>query len=280
MPHPESPHVAQSPHAAQSSHVAQSPHLAQHAAVLAGVPADHAALRQVTVVVVDDNSVIRMGLCSLIGASDHLRVVGEAADGEEAVRVVRATLPDVVLLDVRMPRRDGVQVAAEVRQWSKVLMLTYSDAPEVVRGAIEAGANGYLVHGQFQPHELERAVLAVAEGAFLLSETAAGAVRGMFAAPPAPAAPTRPDVGLSARQQEVMELVAAGRTNPEIAAECFLSEKTVKNHINHIFAKLGVRTRAEAVSVWLGGTPDLGTGPAGMGPGLGPWTRRSPAGRA
>jgi len=225
-----------------------------NAAVRAGVPADHAALRQVTVVVVDDNAVIRMGLCSLIGASDHLRVVGEAADGEEAVRVVRATLPDVVLLDVRMPRRDGVQVAAEVRQWSRVLMLTYSDAPEVVQAAIEAGASGYLVHGQFAPHELERAVLTVAEGGFLLSESAAGAVRRLFERPAPAAAPSRPDAGLSARETEVMELVATGRTNTEIAQECFLSEKTVKNHINHIFAKLGVRTRAEAVSVWLGGS--------------------------
>jgi DNA-binding NarL/FixJ family response regulator len=133
--------------------------------------------------------VIRMGLRSLIGTSDRLRVVGEAADGEEAVRVVRATLPDVVLLDVRMPRRDGVQVAAEVRQWTKVLMLTYSDAPEVVRAAVDAGASGYLVHGKFEAHELERSILAVAEGSFVLSRPAAEAMRASWAAPTAPAKP-------------------------------------------------------------------------------------------
>jgi len=152
-----------------------------------------------------------------------------------------------------MPRRDGVQVAAEVRQWCKILMLTYSDAPEIVRAAVDAGASGYLVHGQFASHELERSILAVAEGSFLLSPAAAQALRETWAVPTAPAAPTRPDVGLSERQREVMELIAAGRTNSEIAAACYLSEKTVKNHVNHIFARLGVRTRAEAVSVWLGG---------------------------
>lgn len=209
--------------------------------------------RRVTVAIVDDNAVIRMGLRSLLEASARLHVVGEAGDGEEAIRLVRATQPDVTLLDVRMPRRDGVQVTSEVRAWTRVLMLTYSDAPEVVHAAVQAGASGYLVHGQFASHELERSILAVAEGAFLLSAPALAAMRSAWAAPTAPAVPVRPDAGLSERQREVMELVAAGRTNPEIAGQCFLSEKTVKNHINHIFAKLGVRTRAEAVSVWLGG---------------------------
>ena len=211
------------------------------------------ATRQVTVVVVDDNSVIRMGLRSLIEASDRMRVVGEASDGEEAIRVVRATQPDVTLLDVRMPRRGGVQVVGEIRAWTRVLMLTFSDTPEIVRAAVEAGASGYLVHGQFAVHELERAVLAVAEGSFLLSEGAAAALRTAWAEPVLPVSRQRVDVGLSEREREVMELIAAGHTNAAIAAECFLSEKTVKNHVNHIFAKLGIRTRAEAVSVWLGG---------------------------
>jgi DNA-binding NarL/FixJ family response regulator len=210
--------------------------------------------RRVTVAIVDDNAVIRMGLRSILETSDRLHVVGEAGDGDEAIRLVRATQPDVTLLDVRMPRRDGVQVAGEVRSWTRVLMLTYSDAPEVVHAAVQAGAAGYLVHGQFASHELERSILAVAEGSFLLSPPALAAMRQAWAAPTAPAVPSRPDAGLSERQREVMELVAAGRSNSEIAGECFLSEKTVKNHINHIFAKLGVRTRAEAVSVWLGGS--------------------------
>ncbi|QTE29957.1 response regulator transcription factor [Pengzhenrongella sicca] len=209
---------------------------------------------QVTVVVVDDNAVIRMGLRSLIGASERMRVVGEASDGDEAIRVVRETQPDVTLLDVRMPRRDGVQVTAEIRAWTKVLMLTYSEAPEVVRAAVEAGASGYLVHGQFAAHELERAVLSVAEGSLVLSEPAAAALRAAWAIPAAPPVARHAILGLSERETEIMEHIAAGSGNQAIAAACFLSEKTVKNHINHIFAKLGVRTRAEAVSLWLGGS--------------------------
>lgn len=211
----------------------------------------------VRVVLVDDNPVIRMGLRSLVEVSDRLTVVGEAADGNEALRVVRRTQPDVVLLDVRMPGRDGVQVAAEIASSTRVLMLTYSDAPDVIRAAVEAGAAGYLVHGQFAPHELERSVLAVAEGSFLLSKPAADAMRSSWSEPSPPAAPARPDVGLSAREAEVMELIGRGLSNGAIAGELFLSEKTVKNHVNHIFAKLGVQSRAEAVALWLGGTASL-----------------------
>jgi DNA-binding NarL/FixJ family response regulator len=217
------------------------------------VPRDPAA--PVTVAIVDDNAVVRMGLRSLVEASPRLTVVGEAADGEAAVRLVRETVPDVVLLDVRMPRRDGVQVATEVRAWTKILMLTYADSPEIVRSAIDAGASGYLVHGQFAAHELERSVLAVADGTLVLSAPAATALRASWAAEPARSErPARPDLGLSERQAEIMDLIAAGRSNADIAAQCYLSEKTVKNHVNHIFARLGVRTRAEAVSLWLGGS--------------------------
>lgn len=214
------------------------------------------AAGEITVVVVDDNTVIRMGLRSILEGIPGVRIVGEAGDGDAAVRVVRETVPDVVLLDVRMPRRDGVQVAAEVRAWTRVVMLTYSDAPDVVRAAVDAGASAYLVHGQFDAGELERTLRGVMAGAFVLSAPAAAAMRDAWRAPAVPEAPSRPDVGLSARQAEVMELVAEGRNNAEIARTCYLSEKTVKNHINHIFAKLGVRTRAEAVAVWLGGVRD------------------------
>jgi DNA-binding NarL/FixJ family response regulator len=210
--------------------------------------------RPVSVAVVDDNSVIRMGLRSLLEADPRTHVVGEAGDGEAAVQLVRATLPDVVLLDVRMPRRDGVSVVAEIRVFSRVLMLTYSEAPDVVRSALEAGADGYLVHGQFQPTDLVDSVLRIAEGSSVMSAPAIQAVRSALMAPVVPAEPVRPDVGLSERELEVMELIAQGLTNGQIARQCYLSEKTVKNHVNHIFAKMDVRTRAEAVSRWLGGT--------------------------
>jgi DNA-binding NarL/FixJ family response regulator len=209
--------------------------------------------RPVTVAVVDDNSVIRMGLRSLLDADPRTHVVGEAGDGEAAVRLVRETLPDVVLLDVRMPRRDGVSVVAEIRVHARVLMLTYSEAPDVVRAALEAGADGYLVHGQFQPADLVGSVLRIAAGSSVMSAPAIEAVRAALTAPVEPIEPQRPDVGLSERELEVMGLIAQGLTNTQIARQCYLSEKTVKNHVNHIFAKMGVRTRAEAVSRWLGG---------------------------
>lgn len=207
----------------------------------------------VTVAVVDDNSLIRMGLRSLLDADPRIHVVGEAGDGEAAVRLVRAALPDVVLLDVRMPRRDGVSALAEIRAHSKVLMLTYSEAPDVIRAALEGGADGYLVHGRFRPEDLVGSVLRIADGVSVISGPAMDALRNALTAPVAPAETPRPDVGLSQREAEIMDLIAKGMTNGEIARSCFLSEKTVKNHVNHIFAKLDVRSRAEAVSLWLGG---------------------------
>ena len=208
--------------------------------------------RVVTVVIVDDNDVIRSGLRSLLDASDAVHVVGEAGDGEEALEQVRALQPDVVLLDVCMPRRDGVAVAAEVSRTTKVLMLTYGDAPDVVRAALTAGAAGYLVHGTFRAEQLEGAVLAVAAGSSVFSQVATDVLREALTAPAVAAAPGRPDAGLSPREAEVMELIATGLTNSQISGRCFLSEKTVKNHVNHIFAKLAVRSRAEAVATWLG----------------------------
>lgn len=208
--------------------------------------------RVVTVVIVDDNDVIRSGLRSLLDASDAVHVVGEAGDGDEALEQVRALQPDVVLLDVRMPRRDGVAVAAEISGTTKVLMLTYGDAPDVVRAALTAGAVGYLVHGTFRAEQLEGAVLAVAAGSSVFSQVATDVLREALTAPAVAASTARPDVGLSPREAEVMELIAAGLTNAEISGRCFLSEKTVKNHVNHIFAKLAVRSRAEAVATWLG----------------------------
>ncbi len=220
-----------------------------------GLVADPAARwrEQVGVALVDDNAVIRMGLRALVEGTDTLRFVGEAGDGDAAVDLVRSTLPDVVLLDVRMPRRDGVAVAREVAQWTKVLMLTYSDAPEVVSAALDAGASGYLVHGTFDSGELEAAILAVARGSILISPPAAAALREARSRAAQPAAPVRPPYSLSARQREIMEAVAEGLTNAEIAQRFFLSEKTVKNHINRIFASLQVRSRAEAVAWWLTG---------------------------
>jgi DNA-binding NarL/FixJ family response regulator len=204
----------------------------------------------VTVLVVDDNAVVRSGLCGLLDLSDAVHVVGEAWDGDGAVDLVRRLMPDVVLLDVRMPRRDGVSVAREIASISRVLMMTFTDDHQVIRDAVSAGAYGYLVHGAFDAADLVTSILSVARGSGVFSPEALMALRSPAA--PAPEPVVVPDLGLSERQSEIMELIAGGLSNGDIAARCYLSEKTVKNHINRIFAALGVRTRAEAIALWFG----------------------------
>jgi DNA-binding NarL/FixJ family response regulator len=204
----------------------------------------------VRVLVVDDNPVVRSGLLALLALDERLDVVGEAGNGDQAITMARALRPDVTLLDIQMPRRDGLSAAAELTALTKVLMTTFSDTPEVIHAAVDAGAVGYLVHGTFAEDELVACVLAAASGAGVFGAPARAALRSGRPA----ATRVRPDHDLSRRQVEIMDLVAAGRSNADIARELFLAEKTVKNHINHIFARLGVRTRAEAVALWLGGT--------------------------
>lgn len=214
---------------------------------VAGTPAPGPG---VSVLVVDDNPVVRSGLLALLQLDDRLRVVGEASNGDQAVTMARALRPDVTLLDVQMPRRDGISAASELSGLTKILMTTFSDTPDVVHAAVDAGAVGYLVHGTFAEDDLVACVLAAAAGNGVFGAPALAALRQGRTAPQ----PTRPAHDLSSRQVEIMDLVAEGRSNAEIARDLFLAEKTVKNHINHIFARLGVRTRAEAVALWLGGT--------------------------
>jgi DNA-binding NarL/FixJ family response regulator len=208
-----------------------------------------------TVLIVDDSDVVRMGLRSLLEACSDLLIVGEARNGEQAVELTRKLLPDVVLLDVRMPHRDGVSVVAEVSAFAAVIMLTFTDEPEVVRRAVAAGACGYLVHGTFAAGTLAQSVRGAASGSGAFSRAALDALRPALMAPPAAVGLKAGGHDLSQRQVEVMEAIASGRTNPAIAKAFFLSEKTVKNHINQIFARLGVGSRAEAIAVWLGTAP-------------------------
>lgn len=210
----------------------------------------------ITVVLADDNPLVRIGLRSLLDASREIEVVGEAADGAQAVDLVERLSPDVVLLDVRMPHLDGVETASRIAGRAKVLMLTSSEEPKIIQAALATGAVGYLVHGAHKPDEIVAAVISAARGSMLLAPAAAETALSAFAsALPGPGPDTAGrdagNLGLTARESEIMSLVANGMTNREIARECFLAEKTVKNHLNRIFAKLGVRTRAEAVSRWL-----------------------------
>ncbi|GLY85311.1 response regulator [Actinoallomurus iriomotensis] len=228
------------------------------------------------VMVVDDNPVVRSGLIALLESEGEIEVVGEAGDGHRALELADRLRPDLVLLDVNMPLIDGVTAALSLADFTRVLMLTYSDAPDVIRASIRNGADGYLVHGSFTAAELMAAVRDIAySGRNPMSAVAVtalmDAVRGDGAG-----APTvdRSRFGLSARETEVMELITQGASNREIAATLYLTEKTVKNHINRIFAKLLVNNRAAAIAEWLGtvargyaqqSTPRLGafTGSAG-----------------
>lgn len=203
------------------------------------------------VLVADDNAVIRAGLVSLLSLDEGLSVVAEASDGEQAVRLADELRPDVVLLDVRMPRMDGIEAARVLGSRFPVLMLTYSDEPDIVHRALAAGARGYLIHGSFDTAALGQAVRGTVSGKSYLSPDAATVlVDGARGAAPTP--PGRVSFGLSEREGEIMDLIAAGLTNGEIAKRLFLAEKTVKNHINRVFARMGARTRGEAIANWLG----------------------------
>ncbi len=216
----------------------------------------------IKVLLADDNSVLRMGMASLLAADERIDLVAEAADGQEAVDLAARHRPDVVILDVRMPVLDGVAAAARMPEGTRVLMLTYSDEPDVITAAMASGAHGYLVHGAHSPEEILNAVIASARGLAVFGPAASAVLfdparmqgRGSARGDRSERAARH---GLTPREVEILDMVAEGRTNREIATEFFLAEKTVKNHVNRIFAKLRVTTRAEAVSVWLRDTSSV-----------------------
>jgi DNA-binding NarL/FixJ family response regulator len=208
----------------------------------------------IRILLADDNPVIRSGLASLLESDERLEVVAQASTGAEAVRLAEQHDPDVVLLDVRMPVMNGVEAAAVVSRSTPVLMLTYSEEPDVVKSAIRAGASGYLVHGRFTREELVQAVVGVAEGQGALSPAVAPVVFEAVRSEPASSDRTVL-ADLTDREREIMTLLATGSSNAEIAQRLFLAEKTVKNHLNRIYAKLGVGTRGEAMARWMGTLP-------------------------
>lgn len=208
-----------------------------------------------SVLIVDDNPVVRKGLRSLLETSDQILVVGEASDGVLAESMVHSLEPDIVLLDVRMPRRDGVQTAQAIADRTTVIMMTFTDEPEHIRAALAAGASGYLVHGSFDASTLVHTIRSAALGAGAFSRQALEAIRNGGLTGEDPDAERRRrqrEFGLSERQCELMELIVQGKTNAQIAGELFLAEKTVKNHVNAIFGKLLVSNRAEAIALWMG----------------------------
>ena len=193
----------------------------------------------IRVLIADDHPVVRDGLSGIFGGAEDFEVVGLASDGEEAVELARRLKPDVVLMDLRMPNMDGVSAIRQLAPAQRILVLTTFDADTDVLPAIEAGATGYLLKDAPRS-ELYRAVRAAARGEAVLSPPVA--TRVLRAA-------RSDEPSLSAREIEILELVARGTTNREAARRLFISEATVKTHLLHIYAKLGVNDRAAAVAV-------------------------------
>ncbi|TWS19466.1 response regulator transcription factor [Tsukamurella asaccharolytica] len=204
----------------------------------------------ITVFIADDQAMVRQGFGALLGAQPDISVIGDAPDGKAAVAEVARLQPDVVLMDVRMPEMNGLQAAAEIlrrHDGVRVLMLTTFDIDDYVYEALRVGASGFMLKDA-PAEELVRAVRVVHEGQSLLAPSV---TRRMIAEVTAARAHRRtapPELAtLTPREREVLEAVAAGRSNAEIAAALFVSDQTVKTHVSKVLQKLGLRDRAQAV---------------------------------
>ena len=206
---------------------------------------------QIRVLIVDDHALFRRGLQMVLEQEPDIAVVGEAGDGTEAVDKAVETMPDVVLMDVRMPRRGGIDATLKIKEVlpsTKILMLTISDEEADLYDAIKAGANGYLLK-EISIDEVAAAIRSVQTGQSLISPSMASKLLGEFAqmVRKAEEKPAVPQPRLTDREMEVLTLVAQGRNNRDIAKELFISENTVKNHIRNILEKLHLHSRMEAV---------------------------------
>ncbi len=199
------------------------------------------------VLIVDDHEVVRRGLRGMLSGERDLQIVGEAAEGGEALAVCRRERPDVVLMDVRMPGMDGLEATRAIKHefpTTSVLMVTMQEDPDYLYEALQAGASGYLLKDASRT-ELLRAVRGVLAGEPLLSQTMAGQLlRRLASESRAGSAPATEH--LTPRELEVLRLVARGQTNREIAASLSLAAGTVKVHVQHLISKLGVSDRAQA----------------------------------
>jgi DNA-binding NarL/FixJ family response regulator len=212
----------------------------------------------IRVLLVDDHAVVREGLRTYLALQDGIEIVGEAADGEEAVARAEELTPDVILMDLVMPRLDGIGAMRRLRERvpsSRVIVLTSFLDDERLMPALQAGAAGYLLK-DVEPAELARAVRSASADAALIDPTVAGRLLRNLSTPGPRAGPGREEE-LTRREREVLELIALGHSNKRIAFELGIAEKTVKTHVGHVLAKLGVadRTQAALLAVQRGLAP-------------------------
>ena len=220
----------------------------------------------IRVVLADDQALVRAGLRLILEAEDDLEVVGEASDGEQAIAVTPRLQPDVVLMDIQMPKLDGIEATRRIGQESairsRVLILTTFEQDEYVFEALRAGASGFLLKNA-PPEELVQAVRIVAAGDALLAPSITRRVIEDYAQRSAPPqSDGRLDL-LTERELEVLRLLATGKSNAELAAQLFLGEGTIKTHVSHVLSKLGLRDRVQAVVfAYESGLAQPGSGPA------------------
>jgi DNA-binding NarL/FixJ family response regulator len=232
----------------------------------------------IRVLVVDDQALVRAGFRMILEAQADIEVVGEAGDGLQAAEVAGRLAPDVVLMDIRMPRLDGIEATRRLAGATRVVILTTYDLDEYVFDALEAGASGFLPK-HAPPEDLVQAVRVVAGGEALLAPSVTRRLIEEFARRPVPAAHAPAELGsLTEREREVLALVARGLTNAEIAARLHVGEATVKTHVAHLLDKLGLRDRVQAVilAYEVGLVTRGGEGPAGL-PRAGEGGNRPPA---
>ena len=215
---------------------------------------DQAALEDevIRVLIADDQALFRRGLYVVLGTEENIEVVAEAEDGEQAIAKAEEMAPDVVLMDVRMPRVNGIEAASRIRETlpsTKILMLTVSDEEDDLYEAIKAGANGYLLK-EISVEEVASAIRAVVQGQSLISPSMASKLLNEFNSLARQAADRReqlPAPVLTARELEVLKLVARGMSNRDVADQLYISENTVRNHMANILEKLQLHSRTEAV---------------------------------
>ncbi|MEU8074619.1 response regulator transcription factor [Catellatospora citrea] len=223
----------------------------QHARPVTGATGEHAGEPGVIrILVADDHRMVRSGFRVILETEDDLEVVGEAADGEQAVALAASTAPDVVLMDVEMPGVDGLEATRRITaagDGPAVLILTTFDRDDYLFAALQAGASGFLLKNG-SPEALIEAVRVLARGDALLAPEITGRVIAKFARPAAaPATSAQELKELTPREYEVLVLLAGGATNAEIATRLFLGEATVKTHVSRVLAKLRLRDRTQAV---------------------------------